>query len=281
MLGWTHRRRLWNADAEPAAVFQPSDAAVERALAIAPTLALARAGVGFSRFWYHYDWAGAEREFRAALESNPNEPGAQWGLAFLLLTQGQVDAGFVHMRRARETDPMSPVLHTLEASFLISDGRLHDAQRRIEHALDIAPNLWLAHLARGLLLLARRDGGAGIAALRQAAELAPNTVRPQAVLAQRLAQAGQPAEARAILQRLRLRARQTYVPPTSLAMVHAALGETEAALDALDRAYAVRDTRLISLKDDPSWRPLQAEPRFALLKRRLGLDALQPGLTSV
>jgi DNA-binding winged helix-turn-helix (wHTH) protein/TolB-like protein/Flp pilus assembly protein TadD len=281
MLGWTHRRRLWNADALPASVFAPSDEAVRRAIQIVPTLALARAGVGFSHFWYRYDWSGAEREFRLALDSNPNEPGARWGLAYLLLTQGRVDEGFIHMRRARENDPMSPVLHTLEASFLISDGRLEQAQQRVERALDIAPGQWLAHVAHGLLLVARRQVDAGLGALRRAAELAPDTVRPRAVLAVQLAAAGQAGEARRILDAMHLRAQHSYVPPTSLAMVHAALGQTVPALDALERAHELRDTRLIMLKDDPSWQPLRGQPRFEALKHRLGLAGLGTGLTSV
>ena len=75
-------------------MFARSDAAVERALALVPDLALARAGKGFSRFWLAFDWPGAETEFRAALKTSPSEANAQWGLAFLLLTQGRSEEGF-------------------------------------------------------------------------------------------------------------------------------------------------------------------------------------------
>ncbi|MGL1636541.1 hypothetical protein ACSTI0_00620, partial [Vibrio parahaemolyticus] len=66
-----------------------------------------------------------------------------------------------------------------------------------------------------------------------------------------------------------------------IAIVHAALGETTAAMDALERAYVVRDTRLTQLKDDECWLPLRKKPRFMALRSKLGLDAFGPGLTSV
>jgi len=281
MLGWVHRRRLWNMDALPASVFAPSDEVVHRALAIAPQLALARAGIGFSRFWQAYDWNGAEHEFRAALASNASEPGALWGLSFLLMTLGRVDEGFEYMRRAREAEPMSPVLHTLEAAFLLSAGRLDEARHRVAHALDIAPNQWLAHLAHGLILLQSRREDAGLAALRRSVELAPDTVRPRATLGRHLAWLGRSSEARTILEQMTERSWSTFVPPTSLAMVQAALGNAGAALDELERAYLVRDTRLVELKDDPSWRSLRGETRFTALMDQLGLTGLGPGLTTV
>ena len=281
MLGWVYRRRLWNVDAPPASVFGPSDEAVRRALAIAPQLALARAGVGFSRFWYAYDWHGAEREFRAALANNASEPGALWGLSFLLMTQGRIDEGFASMQRAREAEPMAPVLHTLEAAFLLSAGRLDEAERRIAHALDIAPQQWLANMAHGLILLQSHQQDAGLAALRRAVDLAPDTVRPQATLGRHLAWLGQGAEAQAILEAMIDRSRSTFVPPTSLAMVHAALGDASAALDELEQAFRVRDTRLVELKDDPSWQSLRGETRFIALMDKLGLTGIGPGLTTV
>lgn len=281
MLGWVHRRRLWNVDALPASVFAPSDEVVQRALAIAPQLALARAGVGFSRFWHAYDWNGAEREFRAALASNASEPGALWGLSFLLMTQGRIDEGFDCMRRAREAEPMAPVLHTLEAAFLLSAGRIDDARRRITHALDIAPNQWLANLASGLILLQSGQEDAGLAALQRSAQLAPDCTRPQATLGRQLAWLGRHDEARNILQQMNARSHSTFVPPTSLAMVHAALGDAGVALDQLERAYQVRDTRLVELKDDPSWRSLRGEPRFVALMDKLRLTGLGRGLTTV
>jgi DNA-binding winged helix-turn-helix (wHTH) protein/TolB-like protein len=281
LLGWIHRRRLWNADAPPADVFARSDAAVQRAIALVPSLALARAGVGFSRFWYSYDWVGAEQEFRRALATNPSEANAQWGLAFLLLTQGRIEDGFAHMALTRELDPLSPIWHTLEASFLTAAGRYPEARRQVQVALDISPNQWLSHAALGRLLLAEGKQDAGFAELRRAVALGSDTVRPKAHLAVQMAVHGDPAAAKAILAEIRERATHGYVPPTSLAMIHAALGQSQAALDELDRAYELRDTRLVELKGDPCWQSIRDHPRFVALLRLLKLDEAGTGLASV
>ena len=281
LLAWVHRRRLWIADTPPSEVFARSDAAVQRALALVPDLALARSGKGFSRFWYAFDWPGAEAEFRAALATNPSEANAQWGLAFLLLTQGRRDEGFEHLRLARQIDPLSPSWQMLEAAFLTGAGRQAEAHRRLDAALDLAPNLWLTHAALGRLLIAEGKTAEGLAELRRAVELAPDTVRAKAHLAAQLAWHGQPAQAREILGQIRARALAGYAPPTSLAMVLAALGESAAALDELERGYEVRDTRLVELAGDPSWTTLRGQPRFEALLRRLGLQDVKQGLASV
>ena len=93
-----------------------------------------------------------------------------------------------------------------------------------------------------------------------------------------LARAGQRGEARAILNRMLERSRSGFVPPVSLAVLQAALGETGLALDALDQAVAIRDPQLIFLKDDSRWSGLRQEARFVALLKKLGLDDYGPGL---
>jgi Flp pilus assembly protein TadD len=244
-------------------------------------LAQAHAGVGFSRYWFDYDWVGAEQAFRSALTGNSNAVSAHHGLALLLLTQGRRDEGFAHMRLACELEPMSPVFNTLEASFLLDSGQLGEARVRLDRAFDLAPNLWLAHVALGLLLIAEGQTDAALGALRRAAELGQDTSRPKAVLAVQLARAGQRDEARSILDGLLERAKDGFVTPTSIAAIHAALDEPKLALESLEQARRVRDTRLIFLKDDPNWSSLRREPRFAALMKDLKLGGLGPGLTPV
>ncbi len=281
LLAWTHRRRLWRNDAPPSEVFEASDAAVAQALRLAPNLAQAHAGKAFSRYWYAFDWPGGESEFRAALALNPNEVSARWGLAQMLLVQGRIDEGFAHLRQARVLDPMSPVFNTLEAGFLIDQGRLDEARTRLNRAFDIAPGHGLALHALAMLRLAEHQPDEAIAALRRAAGASDGTTHPRAVLAAQLALHGGQDEARAILGELQARSAQRFVPPTFLAMVHAGLGETVAALAALERAHAVRDTRLVYLNVDHVWDPIRGEPRFAALMRKLRMDRFGRGLATI
>lgn len=175
-MGWLelahlYRRKLWISDGLAADVFGASDAAVQRALALAPDLAEAHASMGLSRHWFAYDWAGAEQAFRHAQALNANCAIAHWGLATLLLTQDRLTEGFAHQRTARSLDPMSSVFNTVEGSFLLSNGQLTEARARLDRALEIAPNNWLTHLAIGLLLVAEQQPDQGVAYMRKAVTL--------------------------------------------------------------------------------------------------------------
>ena len=273
------RETLLAADAVPTDVFEPAKMAVQRALALAPNLAEALSEKGFSLYYFEFDWGGAEREFRRALAVNPNVAMAHFGLAQLLLTQDRPDEGFVQLRLARELDPMSPFLNTIEASYLLASGRRDEARARLTRAFDIAPDFYLAHRAQGLLHLAEQRPELGIASLRRAVTLADGNTRPSALLGMHLARLGQRDEARAILNHMLELAKTRFVPPVSLAVLHAALGENALALDALERAFAGRDTQLVFLKDDPRWSGLRREPRFAALMQALRLDRYGQGLS--
>ncbi len=278
-LAEAHRETLLAADALPADVFEPARSAVQRALALAPDLAEALSEKGFSLYYFEFDWGGAEREFRRALTFNPNVAMAHFGLAQLLLTQDRPEEGLSHMRLARELDPMSPFLNTVEASYLSASGRQQEARVRLNRAFDIAPEFYLAHRTQGTLYLAEQRPDLAIASLRRAVALADGNTRPSALLGMHLARQGQRDEARAILNRLLERATSGFVPPVSLAVLHAALGETALALDALERAYAARDTQLVFLKDDSRWAGLRQEPRFLALMQALKLDRYGRGLS--
>ena len=277
-LAETYRRGLFGADALPSDVFEPAGVAVQRALGIAANLAEARAEQAFRLYWFDFDWAGAEREFRRVLAINSNVAPAHFGLASLLLNQDRPDEGFAQMRTARELDPLSPVLNTLEAAYLLEAGRHDEARARLNRALDIAPRFWLAHCTQGLLHFVDRQPDRAIAEMRAAVLLADGNSRPHALLAISLVRVGQTQEARAILMKLLAQAKSRYVPPSSIAAVHAALGEVEPALDALDLAFVTRDTRLTFLKDDPRLAGLRKEPRYVALIHKLKLDRFGPGL---
>lgn len=282
-LAWTgladaHGRLSLIGDMEPRAAFAFIDVSLQRALALAPDLAAARASLGYKRYTFDFDWAGAEREFRHAVTMNSNVSRAHLGLGQMLLTQDRINEGYVHLRLARELDPLQPVVNALEASFLLVGGRLQEGRARLARTFELAPRLPLAFVVKGQHELAQRQTEQGIASLRQSVALAGGAPVYDALLGFYLAQAGQTDEARAILGRLQERARVAYVAPTVLATLHAGLGEVEAALTRLEEAYAQRDSRLVFLKDAPYWTSLRKEARFTALTKTLRLDQYGPGI---
>jgi TolB-like protein/DNA-binding winged helix-turn-helix (wHTH) protein/tetratricopeptide (TPR) repeat protein len=273
------RETMLAADALPASVSEPARAAIQRALTLAPNLGEAVAEKGYSLYFFEFDWPGAEREFRRALSFNPNAAVAHFGLAQLLLTQDRPAEGFVHLRRARELDPMSPFFNTLEAGYLFASGRRAEAHVRLQRAFDISPEFFLALRTLATMQLAEGQPESAIALLRRAVAQAEGNSRPRAFLGMHLARLGHQDETREILDQLLKQAGTRYVPSFSLAVLYAALGEKANAFDALEKAFAARDPQIVFVKDDPRWSEVRQEPRFEALMRVMKLDRYGPGLS--
>jgi DNA-binding winged helix-turn-helix (wHTH) protein/TolB-like protein/Tfp pilus assembly protein PilF len=273
----SYRRMIFGADVSPIDAFEPAKVAAQRALELAPRLAEAHAGLGWIRFWYDFDWPGAEAKFREALALNPNVVEAHFGLGLLLLSLDRPDEGFSHIRWARQLDPLSLILNTLEAGFLIDRGQRAEASTRIQRVFEIEPDFWVAHLTQAGLYLADGRADEALTEVRRADALADGSSQATALLGLMLVRMGKSEEARAVLARLVALQRTRYVPPTTVAAIQAALGDVGLALDSLELAYAVRDTRLVYLKDDRRWSTLRQQPRFVSLLRRMKLDQFGPG----
>jgi DNA-binding winged helix-turn-helix (wHTH) protein/TolB-like protein/tetratricopeptide (TPR) repeat protein len=273
----SYRRMIFGADIAPIDAFQPAKVAVQRALELAPRLAEAHAGLGWIRYWYDFDWTGAENKFREALALNANVVEAHFGLGLLLLSLDRPDEGLSHIRWARELDPLSLILNTLEAAFLFDRGQRAEAASRLKRVFEIEPDFWVAHLTQAGWYLADGRTGEALEAVRRAEALADGSSQATALLGLMLVRMGKSDEARAVLARLVALQRTRYVPPTTVAAIQAALGDAGLALDSLELAYAVHDTRLVYMKDDRRWSTLRQQPRFVSLLRRMKLDQFGPG----
>ena len=107
-------------------------------------------------------------------------------------------------------------------------------------------------------------------ALKDAARFSGRNSKAVALTGYVLAKAGRPTEAREVLKELEALARQRYVPPYALALVHAGLQEPDAVFEWLSRAYDARDVHLIFLPVDPKWDEYRPDPRFQALVARCG-----------
>ena len=259
------------ADMDPMQAFALSKAAVAHALALEPELAEAHAARGFNLFWHDWDWVAAEAALQHAIALNPGLADAHLAYAHLLNNLGRFDAALVQARQARELDPLSPLINSLEAGFLGAAGRVEEARTRIARALELAPDFWIALLARAGMALGRNDPVAAIADLQLAASLSQGNSQVLGMLGIAHVAAGSPERAHDVLRGLEARALAGYVPATSLALIRNALGDRSGALDLLERGYAQRDIRMTFLGIDARWNNLRDEPRFQQLVQRLGL----------
>lgn len=258
-------------DSDPREVFPLAKAAATQALRIDPDSGEALMAHGRQQQLHEWAWGDAEASLRRAIELNPSLADAHFSLAHLLVVTGRFDEGLAHARQARELDPLSPFINALEGGFLSAAGQPQAAGVRLERALELQPDFWIALLVRGGLALERGDTAAALADLQRAAERSARTSQVLAMLAVAHVAAGERAQAQAILHELQARAATSYVPAANLAAVHNALGDTDAALGQLERAYRHRDIRLVFLKVDARWNSLRGEPRFRALAKRMGL----------
>ena len=255
-------------------------AAALRALELDPGLGEAHAALAAARV-QEWDWAGAEAEFRRAVESDRDTSVGRLWYGWYLGARGRYEESLVHRRRALELDPLDGVINRSVATDLAATGADEAARAQWARALELEPahvptllGFALFHFERGR----SREGAALFERARAAEPADPLTL---AGLAVAHAAAGDEAEARRRLSQVEAASTRGYVSPVLTAYVHSALGERDRAFALLERSLAARDPLLIAIQGadvggvvrvpEPLFAPLRADPRFAHLLRRMGL----------
>jgi len=250
-------------------------AAARRSVELGPELAEAHNAVAGVRVW-DWDWVGADRELREALELNPSYVQARcWhGIVNLQWVHGRDEEGVAEAARAVEMEPLAAYPRSMFALALSGSRRHHEAVDQARRAVALDPDAYLSQI-----VLAAAYHGAGrledaLAVYEPA--LAISGRHPWGVAGQAVVYAdwGKPDEARAIRDELVRRSQQEYVQPTALAMVSAAVGARDEALALLHRACDEHDPFLIfTLYGYPTTARLREDHRFAEIRERMGLPS--------
>jgi serine/threonine-protein kinase len=253
----------------PDEAFRRAKAAVARALELDSGLAEAHAVLAHLKVACDYDWAGAEAEYKRAIELNPNSGVAYDAYSLMLAAVERYDEAIEMHRRAHELDPLAH--RTDMATTLLRAGRYEEALRAITRVLEDDPHFALAHATRGWAYLLNGMPDRGIAALEKALALSPESTLYLGQLGQALALLGRTAEARDVLRRLEELSRQRYVSPYHMAYVYTGLGEHDRAMDWLERAYDQRAGAVFGIRGSFLFAPLRGHPRFTALLRKMNL----------
>jgi len=263
----------YNKRVAPREAYARAKAAALRALEIDPELAEAHASLGQILVQFDWDWAGAEREFRRALEINPTSGIALHWRSHCFLALGRFEESGRDALRALDTDPVSVLLNIhLGEHYHLS--RQYDlAVEQYRKALELNPNHPNARPLLALVYEARGQYADAIAELEKAAPLWTGTSRVSGPLGRVYALAGRRGEAQAILEQLlRDRAGPRYVAADDIAAVYMGLGDKERAFSWLQQACEERATALVNIKVEPAFDRLRADPRFGDLLRCVGLS---------
>jgi DNA-binding winged helix-turn-helix (wHTH) protein/TolB-like protein/Tfp pilus assembly protein PilF len=240
-------------------------AALTRALEKDEKLGEAHASLGFVLMNYYWDWTGAEKEFKRAIEINPNYAMAHnWYSQHLAFT-GNSQEALREAKRAQEIDPISPWNNSAFVLFLAR--QYDDAILASQKTLELDPNFAVAHMIIGLSYVQKKMYEEGISEL-QKASANPDS---RALLGYAYAVAGKKAEGRKILTELEQLAREKYVSPFPIAVAYTGLGGKDRAFAALEKAYEERSWGMGMLRVNPVFDPIRSDPRFAALLRRVNL----------
>ncbi|HVG39648.1 MAG TPA: protein kinase [Pyrinomonadaceae bacterium] len=254
----------------PRECYERAKAAATRALELDDSLAEAHAALAFTTLCYEWDWATAEAMFKRALELNQNYSAAHQWYSNLLLARKRFAEAIAESQQAQILNPLSLIDNAIVGWTLYQARRYDRAVASLRRTLEMEPNFGqgYVYLAMAYDRTDRKDEA--LNALRKSLKLMEGALMPLGAYGAALASSGQQTEARQVLAQLNETARQRYVSPYFSALIHAALGEHDAAFDCLDRSAEERDGWLIWLATEPLLDPLRRDARFDNLLRRVG-----------
>ena len=251
--------------------YENSRAAVQRALEIDSSLADAHAMYATIEFYYEWEWEKAEKEFQRAISLNPNHADANLFYAWYLLAMGRTEEAQKSIDRALELDPLAMLAYLTASDVLYMSRQYDQAIAHLEKTLDLGRNNPLALSRLGWSYLQKGMITEAISYMQQAVTLSPYNPEPTWMLGHAYAVAGKTAEARQILDDLHRLAENQYILPYGFAFVHVGLGENDAALEWLEKAFQDRNSWMPFLQVEPRLDPLRSDPRFQDLLRRMNL----------
>jgi TolB-like protein/Tfp pilus assembly protein PilF len=240
--------------------------AAERSLALEPDLPEGHAALGYIRIAHDWDWRRGEASYTRALELAPGNAHVLRGVGGLALYLGRLEESIALYRRALEQDPLSPAAYNNLAVALHALNRFAEAEEARRKALEFAPlsGVLRATLSETLLARGRREE-----ALAEALREPDETMRLWAVAIAHHA-LGHIAESDAALRVLT--EKHAEQSAYQVAEVYGARGEKDPAFEWLDRAYAQRDSGLVSMKTSTYFSSLHADPRWNVMLKKMGLD---------
>jgi TolB-like protein/Flp pilus assembly protein TadD len=251
--------------------FPKAKDAAEKALALDENLAEAHAARAFIYFLWEWNWAEAGREYRRAIQLNPNYSSARQWYSSLLAVIGQTDEALEEAKQARKLDSFSPIIASHPAWINYLSRNADGAIREARQALKLDPNFFPSrrYLALGYDLQGKYNDA--LAELQRAVSSATKSTLVKSELGYAYAKAGRREEALRVIEELQRSPGERRVSPFHIALIYIGLGENDRAIDLLEKAYDERVERLVWLRADPRFDPLRLDPRFNDLLTRMGL----------
>ncbi len=242
---------------------------VNKALKIDSTLAEAYSILGNINTFYYWNWKEAERNFKHALQINPNSSLIHIYYSFLLTCTGRHEEALSEAKRAQELDPLSSYINTEVALAFSYIGQIDRAIEEYRMTLTINPNYFYAHFMLGIAYYAKEMVKEAVAEVEKAVDLSDGNPFITATLICGYYLIGKKDNAEKLFDNLKKKSESEYVPATSFYLIYRFREEEAMALESLKRACHDHDTFLLWLKSNPVYIPEGS--KYMLLLREMGL----------
>jgi tetratricopeptide (TPR) repeat protein len=254
----------------PTEAFPKAKTAVLKALDLDSTLGEAHNSLAFILDGFDWDFDSAGKEFRRAIELNPGYATVHHWYAWHLSLLGRYDEAIAEMKKAENLDPLSLIINADLAELLVIAHSYDESIRQSRKTIEMDPNFALAHNQLAQAYLQKHMYDEAVAELRKAVQLSGGSPTCIANLARAFVASGKRSEAVSLLSDLKKkRSNPGYSNASEIAMIYAALGDTNQAMNWLEKSYEERFNPGVLLR--PGFDPLRSDSRFQNLVHRVGL----------
>ncbi len=258
----------------PSDSFPKAKAAAIKALQLDDTLAEAHAALAYAAF-FDWDWPSAEREFKRAIELNPNSALSHSRYAVYLETRGRFNESMAEAQRAQELDPLSPEIVSGLGLVYLSTRRYDESIAQFQKALDLHPNAPVIRASLAWAYAMKRMYPQALAEFDKIADQDKAVAAENQFVASGLgwvyAVSGRRADALKIAKEFRHLSSHAYVDFYLFAGIYAGLADKDEAFRLLEKGYGEHSASMLYLAVDSFWYGIRSDPRYADLLRRMGL----------
>ncbi|MGE5054649.1 MAG: protein kinase domain-containing protein [Acidobacteriota bacterium] len=255
----------------PSKVWQNAKTTAMQAVKLDDQLPEAHIALALVRADYDWDWAGAESEFKKAIQLNTNSATAHQWYSDFLIRMGRFEQGKLELKKAQELDPLSLLINTSIGRQLYFARQYDAAVQQLQKTLEMDPKFVPAQHA---LEAAYAQSGMYKEAVAERQKVLTISGNPDlaAAIGEDYSTSGYPGVMRSWLQGLQEVSKREYVSAYNMSEIYARLEQKQEALLCLERAYRERDSNLTNMKVEPAFDGIRSDSRFQDLLRRLGMS---------
>jgi serine/threonine-protein kinase len=247
-----------------------------KALEIDNRLAEGHASLAFVKLFYDWDWKGADTEFQRTFKVDANYAMARQWYAMELAALGRYEEAKQTTDHALQLDPLSNSINATSGLVFYFSREFEPSLAQCRKTIELDPNFFASHFVCGLALEQMGQHDEALAEFQAAVDLSGRLPLFLAALGHAYALVGRKTETHELIDEIRDASKHKYESSYSVAAIYAGLGQTDQALEWLERACDERATWMIFLKVHPYFDNLHTEPRFQELLKRFQFEGLNP-----